>query len=434
MDTKIDRWSTNNYVRATWAIIALLVFGFGGWMYFSQLAGSVIASGTLKVKGNLQVIQHPTGGVVAKINGRNGDHVKAGEILVVLADDSLGPQFASVEGQWLELLARKNRLMAECCGLEKIVFDPILIERSTTSPKIADLMKAQQQLFATRANLQQQSDKQFASQQDQIEEQIVGLKAVHDANLRRIAIAEETLDGKRKLLTQGAASRSSVEELVGQLAAMQGDEGRTVADIAMNRGRILEIGVKRNSLVSERLEAALAELRDLENTEISLRGRLTELSRQIEKLDLRAPVDGVIYGSVVDTEQGVIRSAEPVMFIVPEGMPLLVRVHVMPENIDQVSIGQSAVVHFSAFSSRTTPELKGSVVELSADVIEDEAGRRYYTADVAIETSELEKLKKLGKTLLPGMTVEAFIGTDPRSAMSYLLQPFTEYFGHAFQA
>ena len=132
------------------------------------------------------------------------------------------------------------------------------------------------------------------------------------------------------------------------------------------------------------------------------------------------------------TLRGVIRPAEPIMYIVPADAPLIVRGHVQPTSIDQVQIGQQAVLRFSAFDARTTPEISGHVQALSADAIEDKArGTRYYNVDIQIDAGGREKL--VGRKLLPGMPVEAFIGTDERSPLSYFVKPFTDYFSRAFQ-
>ncbi len=217
-----------------------------------------------------------------------------------------------------------------------------------------------------------------------------------------------------------------------ELARLRGTEGQVEATIAENRGKIAEIEIERVRLVSELREEAISELRDLEFREIELRERRRSLLDQIDRLELRAPVAGIVYGSTADTLRGVIRPAEPVMYIVPKDIPLIVRTRVEAIHIDQVYIGQHATLRFSAFDMRTTPEVDGHVTALSADVFEDQnTGMRYYRADIQVDPGMQEKLGD--KILLPGMPVEAYVTTAERSPLSHFVKPFTDYFNRAFR-
>ncbi len=103
-----------------------------------------------------------------------------------------------------------------------------------------------------------------------------------------------------------------------------------------------------------------------------------------------------------------------------------------PIHIDEVHVGQQVRVVFAAFSARTTPQLAGHLVTISADAMSDQSTKTsFYRAEITLEPGELEKLE--GQTLIPGMPVQAYIGTGDRSPMAYLLKPFTDYFHMAFR-
>jgi HlyD family secretion protein len=204
------------------------------------------------------------------------------------------------------------------------------------------------------------------------------------------------------------------------------------ASIAESRGRIAEIEIERVRLVSELREAAIDELRELEYREIELRERRRSLLDRIDHLELRAPVSGIVYGSAADTLRGVIRAAEPVMYIVPGDTALIARTRIEPIHIDQVHVGQDAVLRFSAFDMRSTPEVPGTVTAVSADAIEDtQQGVRFYRVDIELQADMLAGLGD--RRVLPGMPVEAYIRTEERSPLSFFVKPLADYFNRAFR-
>jgi len=427
-----NRWHLGRFLFVGYFALFLLVGGIGGWAAAARISGAVIAHGAFEVEGNRQVIQHPTGGVIEEINARDGDEVFEGEVIIRLDGQSLVSELGIVEGQWFEILARKSRLSAERDGLTEIVFDPELLSRAGSSPVIAGMMAAQEQQFEARRKLQSEERQQLEEQKTQISRQIDGLEALQAATKSQIELLSTEISGQEELLRQGLTQVTRVLTPQRELARLQGAEGQVVATIAENRGKIAETEVERVRLDSENREKAISELRDLEFREIELRERRYDLLDRIEKLDLRAPVSGIVYGSTADTLRGVIRPAEPVMYIVPKDIPLIVRARIEPIHIDQVYVGQEASLRFSAFDARTTPEVTGHVKSISADTYEDPNTRqRYYKTEIIVDAKMREKLGNL--VLLPGMPVEAFIQTEERSPLNFLIKPFATYFNRAFR-
>ena len=161
--------------------------------------------------------------------------------------------------------------------------------------------------------------------------------------------------------------------------------------------------------------------------------RRRTLRRQLDRLDMRAPVSGIVYGMKVFAPQSVIRAADPVLFLIPQDRPLVIATQVLVVDVDQVFIGQDVTLRFSAFDQRRTPELKGKVTLLSADAFQNEtSGLSYYRAEVQLDEGEIDRLPA-DMTLLPGMPVEAFVRTADRSPMEYLIKPLADYFTKAFR-
>jgi HlyD family secretion protein len=426
------RWNLRGFLLTGYVALFILVFGIGAWAAVTRISGAIVAAGAVEVEGNRQVVQHPTGGVIEAINARDGDEVKVGDVLIRLEGQSVISELGIVEGQWFEILARKSRLSAERDGLEAIEFESELVERAATAPEMTVLMEAQKQQFEARRKLQTEEEQQLGEQQQQIAKQIEGLIALSDATETQIELLTREIEGQEELLAQGLTQITRVLTPQRELARLRGAAGQTEATIAENRGKIAEIEIQRVRLDSQTREEAIAELRDLEFREIELRERRHTLLDDVEKLDLRAPVSGVVYGSTADTLRGVIIAAEPVMYVVPKDTPLVVRTRIEPVHIDQVHLGQAATLRFSAFDMRTTPEVQGHVTAVSADAIEDpQHGIRYYRADIILDEGMGEKLA--GKTILPGMPVEAYISTEERSPLSFFVKPMADYFNRAFR-
>jgi HlyD family secretion protein len=378
-ETPRDRWHLGRLMVIGWLTFAVLFAGIGAWAAVTKIAGAVVGAGALEVQGNRQVIQHPIGGVIRAIHARDGDEVDEGQILVEMEGDDLRPELDTVEGQWLEILARKSRLHAERDGLDTITFDDELVGRVETDPKIVELLAAQRQQFEARRKLQSEETAQLDEQQAQIAKQNEGLVALAAATERQAELVQLEIDAQQTLHDKGLTEMTRLLTPQRELARLQGTAGQVESSLAENRGKIAELEIEKVRLTSKVREEAITELRDLEFREIELREKRRALIDQIAKLDLRAPVSGVVYGSTADTLRGVIRAAEPVMYVVPKDTPLIVRTRIDPIHIDQVHVGQEAVLRFSAFDQRTTPEVTGHVTGVSADAYHDERlGMSYY--------------------------------------------------------
>lgn len=412
--------------------IFVLVLGFGLWSVTSRIAGAVVAPGQVEVEQHRQIVQHPDGGVVEKIAIKEGQAVQSGDLLIRLDGTLIQTELAIVEGQYFEILARRGRLEAERSDAETLSFPQELKDRGQDSPQFSALMDGQTSLFAARRDTLMQSLDQLAKQAEQVRAQIEGIDAQSAALGQQRSLLEKELTDQRSLLKKGLAQAPRVLALEREAARLDGQLGEMKAARAGAETRLTEIGITRLKLSSERRETAETELRDLGYRELELAERRRSLSERIARLDIRAPVSGIIHELKVTTPRSVIRAADPILFLIPQDRPLIIGARVPPIHIDEVHIGQPVVLRFSAFASRTTPEIDGVIDRISADSVTDEVTRMpYYRADVRIPASEMDKLDNLA--LIPGMPVEVFIQTGERSPLAYLLKPLTDYFTRAFR-
>jgi HlyD family secretion protein len=153
---------------------------------------------------------------------------------------------------------------------------------------------------------------------------------------------------------------------------------------------------------------------------------------QLRRIEIRAPQDGTVFQSTVHTVGGVIQAGEPIMLIVPAADNLSVEAKVNPQDIDRIQLGQKAMLRFTNFNQRTTPEIYGDVTRISADTSTDQrTGASYYTIRVGLPSDEVAKLGEV--KLVPGMPVETFVQTGERTVMSYLAKPLYDQITRAFR-
>ncbi|WP_372840173.1 HlyD family type I secretion periplasmic adaptor subunit [Phaeovulum sp.] len=429
---KPDQFSPRRYILVGLLVLLVLVGGFGSWSVLARIAGAVVVSGRIEVEQNRQIVQHPDGGVVEAVFVDEGSSVAAGDLLLRLDGAALRSELAIVEGQLYEMLARRARLQAESVDASDVSFDAALVAAAAAQPEINELMQGQQQLFEARRETLAQQSERLGEQRGQISSQISGIDAQIAALQRQLDLIEQERVSQQELLDKGLAQASRVMALQREAASLQGEAAGLIASRAEAEGRITELQIEELRLAAARREEAGSQLRDIGFREMEFAERRNALIEQIARLDVLAPVSGIVLGLQVTTPRAVLRAADPVLYLIPQDRPLVITVQVSPINIDQVRIGQQASLVFPSFSARTTPKLVGRVAVIGADAITDQQTQAtYYRAQITLEPGEIGKLGDLA--LIPGMPVEAFIGTEERSPLAYLVQPFTEYFAKAFR-
>lgn len=433
MKTKPETWSAGRPVIIGLVAMIVLIGGFGIWAVFSQIAGAVVASGRVEVDRNRQIVQHETGGVVSSIIVDEGDTVAAGDLLIRLDPQQLVSRLAIIEGQLFELMARRGRLEAERDVSAEVAFEEELLAAGQRNPDIQELMRGQRNLFDARRSSAAQQIEQLDKRKSQISAQITGVVAQEESLLLQMELIEEELGNLQSLLDRGLATASIVLSLERERARLRGQIGELGASKAEALERTTEIDIEILKLGTATREEAITHLRDLRYQELELAEQRRALRAEIDRLEIRAPVSGIIYGLQVQTPRSVVRSAEPLMYLVPQDRPLIIATRVMPTNIDQITVGQQVKLRMSALDQRTTPELIGKIIQISADALDDEiTGQTFYRAEITLSSTELKKLPE-GTILLPGMPVEAFIRTGDRSPMAYLIKPMADYFARAFR-
>jgi HlyD family secretion protein len=425
-------WSAARPLWVGGLTILCLVGGFGGWSLFTSISGAIVSSGQIEVEQHRQVVQHLDGGMVAEIAAQEGQSVAAGDLLLRLDGSLLHSELTIVEGQLYEVLARRARLEAERDDAGTVTVPADLLTLAETRVDVADQIEGQRRLFIARRETVAKQTEQLQRRLEQTAAQIKGIDAQQAALAEQLALINDQTEDQQSLLSRGLAQSSRVVDLQREAASLTGDMGELTASRAQAEGRGTEVEIEILRLAAARREEANTQLRELGPQALELAERRRALVERIARLDIRAPVSGIVLGLTVTTPRAVIRPADPVLYIVPQDRPLVIATQVQPIHVDEVRVGQAVRLVFSAFSSRTTPEVSGHVVLVSADALVDQRSQTtYYRAEIVLDPGELEKLGDV--VLVPGMPVEAFIQTGARTPMAYLLKPFTDYFERAFR-
>ena len=407
----------------------LAIFGlFGGlawWASVVEIDGAIVASGSVIVETYPKRVQHQEGGTVAEFFVRNEDHVEGGQILVRLDSTAIAASLAVLKSQWSEALVREARLIAEIGGAPSFTL-PQALATATPDPQIAALFALERQVSSARLTAKAGQAAQLREQIAQLETQISGLETQQRAVGEQLDILLQEIADLTALQGQGLIESSRVTTLVKQRAQLEGAQGQLVANLAGTKAEIAERRLQISQLDADYLSAALDQLQSARRTIADTGEQIRATQDRLDRTDIRAPQAGVIHESVIHTVGGVVGAGEVLMQVVPQDDELRVSLRVSPMDIDRVTLGQSTSLRFSGLDTRDNPELNAIITTIAPDVTQDQpTGAAYYLATVEIPEAELLRLPDPA-LVMPGVPAEAFIKTDHRTVLSYLIQPFAD--------
>ncbi len=430
-DAAASRRSIRRHLFAGVAVVALLAGGVGGWASTTQFAGAVIAIGSVVVDSNTKKVQHLTGGIVGELRVHDGDRVSAGDVVVRLDDTVTRANLAIVKKGLDELVGRKARLESERDGRQTIKFPDEMLARKS-DPDVAHVMESESKLFELRRSARQGQKAQFRERIDQLQEEARGLVAQQGAKDQELGLIGRELAGVKELWAKNLIQLTRLTALEREQARLQGERGQLVASAAQIKGKIAETELQIIQVDQDLSSDVAKEMREIEAKIGEFVERKVTAEDQLKRIEIRAPQDGTVFQLATHTVGGVIAPGDTIMLIVPNADNLIVEAKVNPQDIDQLQLGQKAMLRFSAFNQRTTPEIAGAVARISADTTtEQRTGQSYYLVRVAMPPQEVARLGEV--KLLPGMPVEAFIQTGERTVLSYLMKPLHDQFMRSFK-
>ena len=405
-------------------LLLIAGLGFVGFGAAIPISGAVVVPGNLVVQSSVKKVQHPQGGVVAAIGVRNGSKVRAGEEVVRLDQTSARANLQVVARQLDEVRLRIARLKAERDGLDAPRWPSMHAAEISNSDR-SEMLASERGLFAARASSRRSQQELARTRISQLETQVAALEAQLKSNGRQSAIAGGELKGVEELLRQKLVTLPRATALQREAAQLEGIKGQLSAQIAETRAKESETRLQALQAEETFRTEVMRDLREAEAREGELVERELAARDQMVRTSIRAPAAGTVHELALHTVGGVVAPAEVLMLVVPDGDTLALEARLGIDKIDQVRVGQTARVRFTALDQRTTPELEGRVDVVPADATRDpQSGAFYYSLRITLVADEPRRIGRV--ELHPGMPAEVFLETESRTMLSYLFKPFAD--------
>ncbi|MBQ5947642.1 HlyD family type I secretion periplasmic adaptor subunit [Massilia sp. ST3] len=421
VDTDSSKWS-----RFGWFIV---LFGFGSfllWALLAPLDKGVPMSGTVAKQSNRQAVQHLGGGTVQEILVRDGDEVKAGQVVARMNPVVAKSAVEMTDAQYLSAIANAARLSAERDGLKKITFPPEL-ERRRNEPRVAELMSLQNQLLLSRQSALQSEVSGIEESIAGLKMQIQGLQESRDSKKEQVALLKEQLGGMRDLAKEGYVARNRLLELERTYAQLNGSISEDIGNIGRSQRQVVELTLRKGQRMQEYQKEVRSQLSDMQREAEAQLARLTAQRFELQNVEVRAPASGTVVGLAVFTNGGVIPAGFRMMDIVPSGDPLIVEGQLPVNLVDKVHPGLKVELIFSAFNQVKTPRIEGELLTVAADrTVDERTGVPYYVVRVKVDQQGAHVIAKHKMDIRPGMPVELFVKTGERTMMNYLLRPILD--------
>ncbi|HJV84322.1 MAG TPA: HlyD family type I secretion periplasmic adaptor subunit [Noviherbaspirillum sp.] len=419
----------SSYSRLGWLIVLLGVGGFFLWATIAPLDKGVPVNGTVTVSGNRKAIQHLTGGTVEDILVKEGDQVKAGQVLVRMNDVQAKANAEMTRVQYFTARATEARLLAERDGKKSVSF-PAELTNAKSDARVAANIELQNQLFTSRQSALQN---ELAASEETVaglKSQLRGLEESRDTQKEQQKILKEQLNDLRDLVKDGYVARNRVLDLERTYAQINGAIAETIGNIGRTQRQIQELGLRRIQRQQEYQKEVRTQLSDVQKEAEALENRLKSQDFDLANVNVKAPVDGTVVGLTVFTRGGVVGSGFKMMDIVPSDDPFIIEGMVPVNLIDKVHAGLQVELNFAAFNRNKTPQIPGVVKQVSADrLVDEKSGMPYYKMQAQVTPEGKKLLANL--RVRPGMPVEVFIKTGERTMMSYLFKPMIDRAGTA---
>lgn len=414
------------YSRLGWIIVLFGVGGFLLWALLAPLDKGVPLSGTVAKESNRQAVQHQSGGIVQELLVRNGDVVKAGQVLVRMNSVMAKSGVQATESQYLAALAAEARLTAERDGRKQISFPPEL-EKRRGEPHVADLISLQNALLASRqASLQSELgalDESISG----LKLQIRGLEESRNSKKEQVNLLKEQLGGMRDLAKEGYVARNRLLDLERTYAQLGGEISEDIGNIGRSQRQVTELVLRKSQRMQDYQKEVRTQLSDVQREAQGQGARLQAQSFELSNVEVKSPADGTVVNLAVFTNGGVVAPGFKMMDIVPTNDALVVEGQLPTNLVDKVHAGLKVELMFSAFNTNRTPHIEGEVVSVAADRnVEERTGMPYYVVQVKVTQAGAKMIANHRMDIRPGMPVELFVKTGERTMMNYLLKPLMD--------
>jgi len=413
------------YTRLGWWIVLGGLGSFLLWASFAPLDKGVPLSGTVSVATNRKAVQHENGGTIETILVKEGDIVKAGDVLVRMNNVQAKSNADTNRVQYYISRAIESRLIAERDGLKRIVFPQELIDLKS-NPRVANYLSSQEQVFSSRQGALRSELSALDESISGLVFQTRGLEESRDNKKLQLQFIGEQLAGMRELAKEGYVAHNRLLELEQTNAQISATISEDIGNIGRGQRQIAELKLQKIKRIQDYQKEIRTQLSDVQKQADALGNQLTGLDYDLSNVLVRAPVSGTVVGMSVFTKGAVVSPGFKMMDIVPAEDLLVVDGKLPVHLIDKVSPGLKVDLMFTAFNRNLTPHIPGELTQVSADRFTDEyTGQPYYKVVAKVAPEGLAMISDL--QIRPGMSVDMFVKTGERTMMNYLLKPIYDH-------
>ncbi len=398
------------------------------WSNWAPLAATAVAQGVVKSDRNRRVVQHQEGGMVSEIKVRDGERVATDQVLIVLGDPIVRSELRKVQSMLESEVAKLARLDAERLLLKTIAWPREL--RDKKDPSLDAVLERERRVFEVRRRTLESQVSLIRVSAGEVGKEIEALLAQSQASAQASKKMGEELASNEKLVKEGFVQKNRITALERAFSEYQMKYNEALAELAKARQKKADLELKVQTVMAEFTQTANSELKQSTDRIEQLRAQLEPNADAARRQNIKAPMAGRVVEMKVNTVGAVIPPRETILEIVPENTPLVIEGRLRTDAIVDVTTGTPAGVRLLAFDQRTMPVLSGKVTYISPDRQVDKAtGEPYYT--ISVEVSD-ESLREAGiEALLPGMPAELYLRAGDRTALSYLIDPFTRRMSRA---
>jgi membrane fusion protein, type I secretion system len=337
---------------AGWAIILIFFGGFGAWAVTAPLHGAVVANGFVRVEGNRKSIQHLDGGIVKQLNVKEGDRVKAGDVLIVLDDSQARAEYNVLSQQFLVLRATEERLKAELANASSLTMPEDLKAAGNEHPDVTGIWNGTIHQFESRLAALAGQRSVIREKIAQLAAQITGSEAQEKAYREQFESVRKERESLTSLVERGLIAKPRYLQLERSGVGLEGQAAETSANIAKSRQAIAEQMQQMAQLDNDRMTEVTKDLRDTQAKLLENIPKLSNAKAVLGRMDIRSPYSGEVVGLNVFSVGGVIMRGDKLLDVVPERDSLIVEAQIAVDDIANVLPDMGAGVHLIAYKAR----------------------------------------------------------------------------------
>lgn len=401
------------------------------WGGLAPIDSAVIAHGTIIPSENLQQVQHLYGGTVSKINVKDGEMVKKGQILYELSETQTKAKLQIFNNQYWNRRISEVRINTEINELDEMILSQDIKEELEKNPDLNKMYLSEQNLFNSNKRAWTGQKDLFSQQITLSKEHLSGLAKQKNSLIEEQKLIHEEMSNVQTLYDKQLVQKPRLLSLKKAEVEVSAKISEIDSNVNKTNESINEIKIKIEQLSYNRKKELASELKEVEQQLASLKEELMSATDMENSTKITAPTDGIVTNMRYHTIGGVVPQGGTLLQIVPINDNLIVEAKLNTQDIDVISVGQPAKIMITAFKARFTPRISGKITYVAADKqVDERSGNSYYIVRAEIDFDEI---KKIGKTLVPGMMAEVFIVTGEHTFLEYFLSPITNSLRKAFR-